>query len=231
MIKKILMGLLYAILGFIVFVLLYLFAAYILSRIGVNKNQKVKGTIPAYILTNGVHTDIVVPVKTTQINWNEIVSYNNTIGKDSLLEWIAFGWGDRGFYLETPTWGDLTFKVAFKAVFGLSTSAMHITYHNNLIEGDDCRKFYLTEEQYQKLINYINNSFLVDDEQQKPILIETDAVYGHADAFYEAKGSYSLFHTCNTWSNNGLKAAEQRASLWTPFETGIFYQYPLPGAE
>ena len=59
----------------------------------------------------------------------------------------------------------------------------------------------------------------------KPILIKTDAVYGKNDAFYDAKGSYSFLDTCNTWSNNGLKAAGQKAALWTPSDFGIFQHY------
>lgn len=54
--------------------------------------------------------------------------------------------------------------------------------------------------------------------------INTNAVYGKTDAFYEAKGKYSLFKTCNTWTNNALKASEQRACVWTIFQSGIFYQ-------
>jgi hypothetical protein len=50
-------------------------------------------------------------------------------------------------------------------------------------------------------------------------------VYGDNDAFYEAIGSYNLFKTCNTWTNNALKSCGQKACFWTPFESGIFYQY------
>ena len=46
-----------------------------------------------------------------------------------------------------------------------------------------------------------------------------------ADAFYDAKGSYNLTRTCNTWTNNALKAAGLKACLWTPFDSGIFWQY------
>jgi 3-dehydroquinate synthetase len=59
----------------------------------------------------------------------------------------------------------------------------------------------------------------------QPQFIKTEAVYGEFDAFYEANGNYHLFHTCNTWANNGLKAAHQKAAIWTPFESGIFYHY------
>ena len=55
--------------------------------------------------------------------------------------------------------------------------------------------------------------------------VDTDVRYGNDDAFYEANGTYNLFKTCNTWANNGLKACEKKAALWTPFESGIFYHY------
>jgi hypothetical protein len=36
-----------------------------------------------------------------------------------------------------------------------------------------------------------------------------------------------MFHTCNTWANNGLKSCGQKAALWTPFDSGIFGQYSI----
>lgn len=68
-----------------------------------------------YILTNGVHTDIVMPTKSEQIYWNKKIPYKNTIATDSTYQYIAMGWGDKGFYLETPEWSDLKASVAFKA--------------------------------------------------------------------------------------------------------------------
>ena len=59
----------------------------------------------------------------------------------------------------------------------------------------------------------------------KPINIKTTSQYGQNDAFYEAIGSYSIFHTCNTWTNNLLKKASLPASFWLAFDDGILYQY------
>jgi hypothetical protein len=72
-------------------------------------------------------------------------------------------------------------------------------------------------------VDYISNSFQSDSGEF--LKIETDAVYGKNDAFYEAKGSYSLFHTCNTWTNNALKSANQKAALWTATDKGILSHY------
>jgi uncharacterized protein (TIGR02117 family) len=203
---------------------IYLLSAYVLSRIGVDKESQTQNDIPVYILTNGVHTDLVVPIKTDQIDWSKEVKFANTVGKDSLFEYVGFGWGDKGFYLETPTWADLKASTAFKAAFALSTSAIHATFHKDMIEGADCVRINISKELYSRLVRYIQDSFRTDSTGHL-MYIQTNANYGKEDAFYEAKGSYHLFHTCNTWANNGLKSCGQKASLWTPFDTGIFYQY------
>ncbi len=82
----------------------------------------------------------------------------------------------------------------------------------------------LTETQYRDLVKFITDKF-DRDRQGKFILIPTDAVYGEDDAFYEAKGSYNFLETCNTWTNNGLKVAGQKAALWTATDFGIFQHY------
>ncbi|RFM34127.1 TIGR02117 family protein [Chitinophaga silvisoli] len=222
--KKVLKIILFTILTPVVLVALYLFSAWGLSRIAVAAEPSTNNNIPMYILTNGVHTDLVVPVRNAQIDWSKSVLFENTIGRDTTARWIAFGWGDKGFYLETPTWADLKFSTAFKAATGLSTAAIHATYYHQLREGKDCIRTSIDSARYARLIAYIQQSFRRDGNDQI-IHIVTNANYGRTDAFYEAKGSYSLFHTCNTWANNGLKACGQRACLWTPFDKGIFYQY------
>lgn len=203
---------------------LYLLAAFGLSRITVAAKPAVNSNIDMYILTNGVHTDLVMPVRNSQIDWSKSILFSNTKGGDTTAQWIAFGWGDKGFYLETPTWADLKFSTAFKAATGLSTAAIHATYYRSMREGDDCIHTTIDSAKYAQLIAYIQESFKRGGDNQV-MHIETNANYGDTDAFYEAKGSYSLFHTCNTWANSGLKACGQKACWWTPFDKGIFYQY------
>jgi len=224
MIKRVLKFIGKFIIGFILFVGIYLLCAYILSRISVDKEKGNSNDVSIFIKTNGVHTDIVVPVKNDLVDWSRDIRFENTVSKDSVEKYVAFGWGDKGFYLETPTWGDLTFKTAFKAAFALSTAAIHATFYKEIKEDKDCVKINISKAQYQRLTEFISKSFK-RDATGKFIYIRTDAVYGKDDAFYDAGGSYSLFHTCNTWSNNALKKCGQKACLWTPFDTGIFYQY------
>lgn len=223
-VKKSLRITLIALAAFIGLALLYLGLAFGLSRIAVNEEVVAKDEVTIYLLSNGVHTDIVVPVKTDWMDWSQWVKFEHTTGKDSTAKYVGFGWGDKGFYLETPTWADLRFSVAFKAAFALSKSAIHATFHHRLEEGEQCRSIKMGAAEYRQLVEYIADSFQ-RTETGEIIYIPTNANYGSTDAFYEATGSYSLFHTCNTWANNALKACGQKASLWTPFDTGIFYHY------
>lgn len=222
--KKILRILLKSLATLVLLVMVYLLAVVLLPLIPVNKEkQQPTDQITAYILTNGVHTDIVVPVKSEAIDWSSFIPFSDTKSKKE-YDYIAFGWGDKGFYLDTPEWKDLKFSTAFNAAFWLGDSAMHVTFYDKITVGEDCKKVFLSLEEYQNLIVYIKNSFDLD-QNSKVELVKTDAVYGERDAFYEAKGSYSLFFTCNTWAASALKAANKKAPLWTATQQGIFYHY------
>ena len=188
------------------------------------KNDGQKKNIPIYIYTNGVHTDIVVPIKNNLQDWSSKILFDNTISKKQDFNYVGIGWGDKGFYLDTPTWADLKFSTAVKAAFWMSESAMHCTFYKTMTEGDDCVKIIVSEKQYQDLVKFIDAKFDKDDKGNY-ILIPTKAVYGKNDAFYDAKGSYSFMNTCNTWANDALKSAGQKAALWTPTDKGIFQQY------
>jgi len=179
--------------------------------------------VDIYILSNGVHTDVVVPVKNEYYDWSKQIKFEHTKAKDSTAKYLAMGWGDRGFYLETPTWEDLKVSTALKAATGISSSALHTTFYKAMREDAYCKKIQINSNDYKKLILFINDSF--ETKSGENIKIETDAVYGKNDIFYEAKGSYSLFYTCNSWANQALKSANQKAALHTLTDTGIFRHY------
>lgn len=206
-------------------VIFYLLCGYLIPFIEVpaEKTNEPK-VIEIYILTNGVHTDLVVPIKNEEMDWGKELPFENTISRRSDFNYLSVGWGDKGFYLDTPTWAELKPSTALKAAFWMGESAMHCTYYFEMTEGKDCKKLLLTKKQYQNLVKYIKNKF-DRDVNGNVVFIETDAVYGIHDAFYDAKGKYSFLETCNTWANNGLKAAGQKAALWTPSDMGIFQHY------
>jgi len=209
---------------FIAFCLVYLLSVYGLSRISIAEEPNALDEVTIYIKTNGVHTDIVVPTKSDLIDWSKEVKFSNIQSKDTTYQYLAMGWGDKGFYLETPTWAELKTSIAFKAATGLGSTAIHATYYRQMTIDSTCKKIEISKEQYTRLIDFINQS-AQKDKNGHWINIKTTANYSQTDAFYEANGSYSLFHTCNTWANNALKSSGQKHCYWTPVDTGIFLNY------
>ena len=206
-------------------VVLYAILGYLLPFIEVSaKEDGEPKEIPIYIYTNGVHTDIVMPVKNELHDWSAKIPFANTTSKKSDYNYVGIGWGDKGFYLDTPTWADLKFSTAVKAAFWMSESAMHTSFYNTMTEAADCKKIMISKKHYQNLVKFINAKF-DRDANGNYILIPTKAVYSDNDAFYDAKGSYSFLNTCNTWANDALKAAGQKAAWWTPTDYGIFLHY------
>jgi len=213
--------------AFIAFIGLYFLIAFCCSRITINTHPSNPKELAIYIVTNGIHTDIVVPAVSDEINWTKEISYQNTLEADTSFRYLAMGWGDKKFYLETPEFSDLKLSNGLRAISGLSTSAMHTTYYKNIREDASCRKIMISRAQYLQLIDYILNSFNRDGNGHV-INVKSNIHYDIGDAFYEAKGSYSIFKTCNTWANGALKSCGQKSCLWTIFDTGIFLKYKLP---
>ncbi len=221
----------YTILGLIAFAALYFAADALFSRIPTSESGSISvpKNIDVYVLSNGVHTDIVLPIKNEFKDWTTIFPIANTKGKNSVQQYISIGWGDKGFYLHTPEWKDLTLKTALVAGLGIGETALHVTYYNFMVENDHCYKVRIDSSQYRALCEYIINSIDKDDLGQS-ILIDTQAQYGPDDAFYEAKGAYNLFFSCNTWANKALRKAGMPSGLWTVFDTGILRHYRKAGA-
>ncbi len=206
-------------------VVLYLLFAFIFSIISVKgKIDLDENNYTIYLLSNGVHMDIVLPYVNDIKDWNEAVTPLHTLSKRTDFEYVAFGWGDKGFYMQTPTWADLTFSTALKAGTGIGGSALHVTFYRQMKMDDYCIPVKLSANQYSKLCKYIYNYFQ-KDKNDNAIKIETDAVYGNNDVFYESIGRYNIFFTCNTWVNKALKTSGLPSSLWTPFDKGIFRHY------
>jgi uncharacterized protein (TIGR02117 family) len=200
---------------------LYILVAFILSYIPYNRSftSEVEHPILIQLHSNGVHTDLLLPVETNDYNWHSFLpsipaSYTR----------VAFGWGDKGFYLNTPTWSDLQFLTAFKACTGLSTTAMHVSYYKGALKNSDHTvSISINHQQYKKLRDYIQASFQHNDDRSL-ILIPHDPTY-YDGQFYDAIGRYSIFTSCNSWVNKGLKKAGLKTCCWTPFDWPLLNPY------
>lgn len=221
MLKKIAHFLKVFTLCFFTFVAVYVAVFYGLSFVPSTavseKRQVTEDEVTIYLSTNGVHTDFVMPVVHEVIDWRTKVEQPLNGAK-----WLAFGWGDKGFYIDTPSWSDLRMTTALSALSGVGESAMHVTAYGAFALDENTVEVKLSTTEYQALVHYIDASF--DKKEGAYQRIEVEG-YHQSDAFYEARGSYSLFYTCNTWVNQGLKQINQKAALWTLHDQGILRHY------
>jgi len=176
------------------------------------------------LVSNPVHADVVVPLDTDVIDWREAIPSEVFRGDTSQATHVAFGWGDKGFYIETPTWSDLRASTAAQALFWPSGTCMHVSFIRSEHFGDEARSVTISPEQYERLVEFITSSFQVDEFGDR-ISIEGVA-YGSHDAFFEAYGNYHCLNTCNCWVGGALRSAGVRTGWLTPLPKTVFLFLP-----
>jgi len=198
---------------------LYLAFAAIASRIPVNDDwREPDGGITIFVQTNGVHTGVVVPANAAGVDWSNRIHPGDAPGWATTPRWLAFGWGDRDFYLNTPTRAEFSLLRGLKAVTGQGSTLVHVDLLEDVRPGETVRPLRLTPEQYRRLSAFIDASFA--DRR------EVIHGYGQNDVFYAARGHYNAFRTCNAWTNEALRAAGVRTALWSPFDDGVMRWAP-----
>lgn len=216
MVKKIIKIILISLISLIA---LWFCCAWLLPKIKTNSNAiKSQKNITIYVKSNGMHTDIVMPINTDVYDWDSFLDKTWFLDINETYQYVSIGWGDKGFYLNTPTMADLKAKTLTNALFGLGSTAMHVTYYKNIKISHLIKQIYISEEAYMNLAAHITKSFYLDNTVPKLI---PHPNYGHHDNYFEAKGTYSIFKTCNVWTGDALKVANISIGLWTPLESGI----------
>jgi uncharacterized protein (TIGR02117 family) len=198
--------------GIIGLLFLYLCVALILSFIPTNPERSdCKPEKVVFVASNGVHLDIIIP--TAYLTENFLHNVEAPEG----IDYLAFGWGDKEFYVNTPDWNDIKIGVTLRALFMNTPSVLHVGYYRNRFS--HWAHVDLCEHQFQALINYIKDEFKVDSEGH---YISVGG-YGPNDRFFDARGNLVFYRTCNIWVNQGLKKAEIKTSIWSPFDFGVLY--------
>lgn len=205
---------------------LYALAAFTLSRIPVNRDfvQPDDG-IEIAVISNGIHVDIALPLRNEHYDWMTHLRSEDVLSFDPNSKFAIFGWGERTFYLETPTWGDIKPHSVLRAFCGAGRSVMHVDLASwRPVASESCRFIRLSPEQYQTLCRKMLETIQVDESGRAKVI--AGAHYHQADAFYEANGHYHLFHTCNAWAGDSLRSSGVRMGVWTPTTGGVFACLP-----
>ncbi|MCF6242005.1 MAG: DUF2459 domain-containing protein [Bacteroidales bacterium] len=196
--------------------IIYLIISLILTEITIDRRDTFSISNKfIFLYSNGVHLEIILPKKDIHPKLLEgLIHLENE-------NYLSFGWGDENFYINTPTWNDLTFSNAFHALFLKSSTLMHVTRYKH--KQNDWVKIPVNENELKKLNEYISNTFKKDKNGNKIIL--KNIAYTRTDNFYKAEGSYSCFKTSNTWVNSGFINSGLKSCFWTPFDFGLIKKY------
>ena len=143
---------------------------------GYGDRREIVDTI--YLHDNGRHVDIIIPNKNT---------------------YTGYGWGSKEFYLNVPTWDDLTYRSVYNATRKNNKVLMHVK--EDLERKKDWVAIPVTIEQWDDLHKNIFASF--DTDSTGAWQYVADGYKGN-DTFYKAHGEYGYYYTCNTWTNEML---------------------------
>ena len=200
--------------------LLYFGAALIGGLVPANAGwREAERGVRIFVRTNGVHTWIMVPKVAAGVDWRPIARPEHI--KDLRYargNYLAIGFGNRDFYLNTPTWGDLSLRTAAAAALGGGPSLVHVEHEHDPKPDEYQQPITLDPAEYRKLSVHIRGSFDLAGGRSHPLL---GRGYGPADAFYEARGPYNAYRTCNEWTGEALRAAGVRTGMWTPLSESI----------
>jgi uncharacterized protein (TIGR02117 family) len=201
--------------------LAYLLAALIGSLVPVNRGwtEPPEG-VTIYIANNGLHSDIVMPVKAQGLDWTPFVPKSDFAAPDPNARWIAFGSGEERVYLDTPRWRDISLTTIWASLTG-GERVMHVEWVRDPAYA--ARAIRLRPEEYRRLWQSIRAEFELD-ARSRPVRIDHPG-YGASDAFYEGRGKATAINTCNSWASDRLRLAGVKTGLWTPFAQGLVWRY------
>ncbi|WP_026732652.1 TIGR02117 family protein [Fischerella sp. PCC 9605] len=171
------------------------------------------------ISNTGIHSNIIVPTKNNVFDWHNYI-YINEVGIDTTQDYnyLSFGWGDRDFYMSTPSLADLKLSTTLKALFLPTPSVMHVKGYQRILDNLEVKCVRVNKDDYLQLMEYIQTSFKVDAKGKKIRLGN-----GHTSnaGFYGAVGSYSILKNCNSWTAVGLRKADVNTPLWDGLSSAI----------
>ena len=206
--------------------LLFFIAAWIGSSIPRNGDwTEPDQGVEIFVGSNGVHTELVFPVATDIVDWRGVFPVGDVPANGRDYTHVSIGWGEKVFFLETPTWADVKPGTVLNAMTG-GQGVLHVSWYVRPAPSDDFRPMRVTREEYARLVEQVIAQLAPEDERT------IYPGYFDYDVFYDARGTYHLGNTCNQWSSDRLAAAGIETGLWTPMTGGVMKWVPdLPQSE
>jgi uncharacterized protein (TIGR02117 family) len=163
-----------------------------------NAGRDLSGADVVHVMSNGWHTDIVVPYSARLIE--KVPELSNL----PTSPFYAFGWGDADYYPARQP----GLEAALRAALAPTPAVVHVTALH-LPPGRFYKKaevvgLKLPRGGMNRLIDYLAGSF---DRRTGATALDAGPGLYPDSRFYNATGRFHLVNTCNTWTIKGLMAA------------------------
>lgn len=169
--------------------------------------------VTIWVEDNGVHTGLVLPKLAAGIDWRpDFPAGDLPDRRFGGHDHIAVGWGERHFYLGTPTWRNVDPVTVLRAALGSDATLLHVEHVPRPVVGDHVRPIVLRPSEYRRL------AMLVRERRAAGAALPGYAGY---DVFYPAQGRYDAIRTCNAWVGDTLAATGVQVGWWTPFASSV----------
>lgn len=204
----------------------YLLAAWIGSSVPLNEGRIApKQGVEIMVETNGTHTGIVMPVVSEAIDWRTVFpsAAERTPGGE-LPTHVAIGYGEREVFLNVPTWSDLSPGTALRIATVGGEAVIRVSHYVRPAPSENHRPVTISREEYTRLVAAILAHLPEAGPGQRPAMRGTFAL----DAYYEARGRYTMGNTCNSWVGARLAEAGLPMGRWTPLAGGVMKWVPEP---
>ncbi len=182
--------------------------------------------VTVYLEDNGIHTDLVLPKQVAGMGPDtdlHALAPARDLADPRFAghRWLAVGWGEAAFFLDTPTWTDVRPGTVLRAAIGSDRTLVHVEHVAEPSPAADgsVRKLVLRPEEYRRLVRFVRASVRPGGRVHRG--------YDRYDAFYEATGRYDALDTCNAWTGRALRAAGVRVGRWTPFPVTVMGWFPV----
>lgn len=202
-----------AVAGLVLLVLGYVAAALVGGSVPTNAAWRPPARgVTIWVERNGIHTGLVMPKTAAGVDWRrQVPAADLADPRYGGWDYVAIGWGEKDFYLGTPTWREFRPGTALRAVLGSDATLMHVEHVPG--PAPDARRIVLTPAQYRRLAAAVAASFRPGGRHYPG--------YGASDLFYDARGRYDAIRTCNGWTGTVLAQAGVRVGWWTPLPVTV----------